>query len=150
MNISNTGLTNNDSHINRGGVRRHRGGGVDVQLDAEPGAVKVDRCQGCIYLSQRRCEASKRNGDDWRDRNWTDENGKGTEGDCSEFEFKVVNLGKRTIHVNGKEILQYQSVPLPHLALMEIGPVQLLFAVASLNTISKAIRRTRRLTSQIV
>jgi hypothetical protein len=54
-----------------------------------------------------------------------------------------VHVGRRTLHVDGHLLHQFEAAPLRHLSLLEVAGLQLLFMVNS-----AAVERVRRRTAK--
>lgn len=58
--------------------------------------------------------------------------------------FTITNVGRRGIAVNGAHLARGEGAPLPHLSLLEVGGLQLLFMVNGL-AVSRALARVEQL-----
>lgn len=54
-------------------------------------------------------------------------------------DFAIRNVGRQSLHVNGQEVGPGQEVPLPHLGLVEIGDLHLLF-MANHGAVQRALK----------
>ena len=48
---------------------------------------------------------------------------------CPDGSFLFTNLGRRTVFVNGMQLVQHHSIPLHHLSLIDLAGIHLLFVV---------------------
>ncbi len=55
--------------------------------------------------------------------------------------FYLRCLGRRSVFVNGLQVEQGRSTPLPHLSLIKVGGVSMLF-VANLAAVQRLVRRS--------
>lgn len=58
--------------------------------------------------------------------------------------FTLTNTGRRTIHVNGVELTQHESIHLDHLSLLDLAGIRLLFMVNQ-SAVRRLVTRSQNL-----